>query len=781
MKSYLSLIPISAKVRRRQNRMTLICIVIAVFLVTAIFSMVDACAKMETANLIRQYGNWHISLNNVSKDVPEQIRSRSDVSAVGRCDGIDEQVQKDCMVGSQQAMIYGADAEWATAIRNCVEEGSFPKNKKEIMLSPNAKDLFDVKIGDIITLKTPVGKMKYSISGFGQHDSGFHNFTEPISVYMDRTAFSNLCELNDIKASSTWYIRFRSDKGVAGAIREIKKEFGLSDKNVRENSPVLAVMGSSSNEIAQNLYPLAAILLVLVLVAAVLMISSSLNNNVAQRTQFFGMMRCIGMSRKQVMRFVRMEALNWCKTAVPTGIVLGIATTWGLCSWLKFGVGGEFAELSIFMLSPVGIVLGAVTGILTVFIAAQSPAKHAGKVSPAAAISGNTGNKADVGRTMRIHFGRIETALGINHAVSVKKNLILMTGSFALSIVLFFGFSAGLDFGEALMPSLKPWQPDFTVKAKKNKNEKKSDAAPIDGELAAKLKNMSGVDHVYGLNTALHVPVKSDKSVSEATLASYDDYLFQCAEESRVSGDFSKMSGDTDYVLAVFDSDNPLRTGDKIEVNGVQVEVAGMVSEAVYKNNITLICTEETYERLMGKEDYTMLSIQLSDGVKDSDVNRIRSLVSDDYRLMDFQKNNRETMAEYYAFQMFVYAFLVIIVLIAALNIINSTSMSVAAKMKQYGAMRAVGMSRGQVTRMISAEVFTYAISGCAVGCALGLPFNKVLYETFITAYFGEKWHVPAELLVIILLIMLAASVAAIYAPAKRMKNMAVTETINEL
>ena len=39
MKSYLSLIPISAKVHRRQNRMTRLCIVFAVFMVTAIFSM----------------------------------------------------------------------------------------------------------------------------------------------------------------------------------------------------------------------------------------------------------------------------------------------------------------------------------------------------------------------------------------------------------------------------------------------------------------------------------------------------------------------------------------------------------------------------------------------------------------------------------------------------------------------------------------------------------------------------------------------------------------------
>ena len=47
MKSYLSLIPISAKVRRRQNRMTILCIVIAVFLVSAIFSVADMMLRTQ--------------------------------------------------------------------------------------------------------------------------------------------------------------------------------------------------------------------------------------------------------------------------------------------------------------------------------------------------------------------------------------------------------------------------------------------------------------------------------------------------------------------------------------------------------------------------------------------------------------------------------------------------------------------------------------------------------------------------------------------------------------
>lgn len=57
MKSYLSLIPISAKVHRRQNRMTLLCIIFAVFMVTAVFSMAEMGIRMEQNRLLGKHGN----------------------------------------------------------------------------------------------------------------------------------------------------------------------------------------------------------------------------------------------------------------------------------------------------------------------------------------------------------------------------------------------------------------------------------------------------------------------------------------------------------------------------------------------------------------------------------------------------------------------------------------------------------------------------------------------------------------------------------------------------
>ena len=61
MKSYLSMIPISAKVHKRQNRMTIWCIVIAAFLVTAVLSMTEMAVRQETNRLVAKHGTEEVT------------------------------------------------------------------------------------------------------------------------------------------------------------------------------------------------------------------------------------------------------------------------------------------------------------------------------------------------------------------------------------------------------------------------------------------------------------------------------------------------------------------------------------------------------------------------------------------------------------------------------------------------------------------------------------------------------------------------------------------------
>lgn len=221
------------------------------------------------------------------------------------------------------------------------------------MLSSNAELALDVQIGDAVTVQTPAGDVDFTISGFGSDDSEYYRGqTYLVAVYMTHTAFASLMEQNGIQENPTCYIQFESASKAANAITELEQQYHLPAENISENTAIMGLSGQSSNESVKNVYGIAAILFVLVVLAGVLMISGSMNSNVAQRTRFFGMMRCIGASRKQVIRYVRLEALNWCKAAVPMGVILGVAISCGVCALLHYGIGGEFATMPVFALSP---------------------------------------------------------------------------------------------------------------------------------------------------------------------------------------------------------------------------------------------------------------------------------------------------------------------------------------------------------------------------------------------------------------------------------------------
>ena len=72
-------------------------------------------------------------------------------------------------------------------------------------------------------------------------------------------------------------------------------------------------------------------------------------------------------------------------------------------------------------------------------------------------------NAADSPCHARLFGSRAELSLGVSHAISSKKNLLLMTGSFALSILLFLSFSVLLRWvGFALNP-VQSYAPDLSV------------------------------------------------------------------------------------------------------------------------------------------------------------------------------------------------------------------------------------------------------------------------------------------------------------------------------
>ena len=304
----------------------------------------------------------------------------------------------------------------------------------------------------------------------------------------------------------------------------------------------------------------------------------------------------------------------------------------------------------------------------------------------------------------------------------------------------------------------------------------------VDRNLAEDISEIPGVKSVFG--TKLHVayPVEINGNAGTVDLFSYDESMLDSFKKSVMSGDLSKVYGNSGYALAIYNQDNRLNVGDKIKIGDTEIEIACIASEGVgsVSGAATMVCSEETYTQLTGEQDYALVSVVLEKNISETEVSKIRNL-SSDYVFADNRAENSDVNGSYWVFRLAAYGFLAIISFITILNIMNSISMSVSARIKQYGAMRAVGMGNRQITKMITAEAITYAACGTIIGFVLGLLLHYLIYVKIIVTHFGGTWKVPVVPMEIIVLLVLVSCILAVYAPAKRIRNMAITATINEL
>lgn len=457
------------------------------------------------------------------------------------------------------------------------------------------------------------------------------------------------------------------------------------------------------------------------------------------------------------------------------GMLLGTLASWGVCGMLRYGIGGEWDTMPVFKVSSVGLICGAMVGIITVLLSAESPARRAARVSPVSAVSGNAGNTPAVRRAASTGFLKIESSLGIHHAVAVRKGWFFMTASFALGIILLLSFSVLLDFAKLLMPSQSVTTADLALNGYAN-------ARILDRELVDEIRKMEGVSNVYGCNYRDNIPAVSlREGIDHVNVVSYDETLLEYAKESVVQGDLSEIYGNSNKAATVFNKDNPLKVGDIVKIGGTEIEISCILSQGLFGDSQILICSQKTYDRLMGPEKYCLIGVQLGRNATEETAARIRDFENSQVIVSDLRESNQQNNTTYLATRMITYGFLAIIGIITLFNIVNSISMSVSARTKQYGAMRAVGMDGRQLTRMIAAEAFTYAVSGLIAGFGIGIPLSRFLYIGLITRHLGVEWRLSGALIGIVIVFVVFSALIAVYAPAKRICNMAITATINEL
>ena len=176
------------------------------------------------------------------------------------------------------------------------------------------------------------------------------------------------------------------------------------------------------------------------------------------------------------------------------------------------------------------------------------------------------------------------------------------------------GFSVLVDFVGYLMPQSASTS-DIDISSTDGSNS-------IDYDFVEEISSMQGVEHVYGRRTAFEIPAEVlgestyNKSVD---IVSFDDYDLKCLQKDDMlqkGTDISKIYKNTGYVLATWDNNCTWKIGDIIKIGNEKLEIAGLLNKDLFSENgltngkLTLITSDETFKKLTGVSDYSLVMIQ---------------------------------------------------------------------------------------------------------------------------------------------------------------------------
>jgi putative ABC transport system permease protein len=157
----------------------------------------------------------------------------------------------------------------------------------------------------------------------------------------------------------------------------------------------------------------------------------------------------------------------------------------------------------------------------------------------------------------------------------------------------------------------------------------------------------------------------------------------------------------------------------------------------------------------------------------------IDSIIKDNptVTLKDQQEFADEQASQINQFLYIIYALLGLAIIIAVLGIVNTLALSVIERTREVGLLRAVGLSRRQLRRMIRLESVAIAVLGAVLGMVMGIAFGIALQRAIADEGI-DVLSVPWLQLVIFVLLSAVIGVLAAVLPARRAAKLNVLDAI---
>lgn len=546
------------------------------------------------------------------------------------------------------------------------------------------------------------------------------------------------------------------------------------------------VRAENSADISQTLGFMTYILLgfgIVALLVGTFIIYNTFSMIVAQRQRELALLRAIGAGRRQVRRSVVFEAF----LIGVLGSLLGLAGGVGLA----YGLHALLAALNIglpsggLVLSTRTIVISLLLGTVVTVFAASTPARRAGRIPPVAAMREEFASASAAGLRRRTVIG---LALAIGAAVATVSGATAGTTSSAASLT-GVGLLGACAAAMLLSPVFARWvihplgrvvgRPFGMVGqlARTNavRNPRRTAAtafaltlglvlvtgiAVVGSSMKASINKMfdDNVTADYVLSTNNRLPVAAAQAARSAQgVQSVTEIHDLTAKVDGTTRTGSAVDGSLAAVMRVrMEQGTPATSGlDMIVSHKTATErhwavgsrhrfaVPGIGSRVltvtgVFKNDNLIgpwAVDGNIYRALTPKNDWSddVALVRAERGAHPTSVRAALKKATNDFYVVDVR--NRTEFKGMVASQIngliaLLYGLLGLAIVIAILGIINTQALSVIERRREIGMLRAVGMQRKQVRRMVYVESLLIAVFGAVLGVALGLGFGSLFART---------------------------------------------------
>ncbi|MEU4112493.1 ABC transporter permease [Streptomyces sp. NPDC048208] len=577
-----------------------------------------------------------------------------------------------------------------------------------------------------------------------------------------------------------------------------------------------------AEQISSSMSGLRQVLLVfagIALFVGTFIIANTFTMLVAQRTKELALLRAVGASRGQVTRSVLAEAFAVGTVAGVAGLAAGVGIGAGLRALLNsFGASMPDGPLVV---TPGTVAAALAVGIVITVLAAWLPGRRAAKIPPVAAMNSVHATATTRSLVLRNTIGALFAAAGaavVLAATTMDTDkaqgamglgaVLLIIGVFVLTPLLsrpliaatapvlrLFGVSGRLARQNAVR---NPRRTAATASALMIGLTLITGMTVMAGSLQKSIDKMaaSAIRADYIVSMANHTPLSPDVA---ARLAATDGV----AASSPLRNGASRIGGDTEYLTGVNGSaigeltDLKVKQG-TFDVSGSRVVVdadrakehgwkAGSKLTTYFedgkKGTLTVAGVYEGNEMIRGimiddkvltphlraPADMQVL-VRMADGASDGTKDRLaKALGSNPAIQVQDKKDISDGIAQIFTLMLnLVYGLLGMAVVVAVLGVVNTLAMSVFERSQEIGMLRAIGLERGSVKRMVRLESLVISLFGGVLGIGLGVFFGWAAGELLGTKMATYELVLPWSRLALFLLLAALVGVLAALWPARR-------------